>query len=143
MSRALVTDLYELNMAVSYLRRAMVGPATFSLFVRKLPPHRGFLVAAGLEDCLAFVESFAFADEDLAWLRRHGFEAGDVEALAGLRFTGDVHAVPEGRIVPSTGEPPRGPRRLGPPTRPSTREARPGAGRHARPRGAAASPRTG
>jgi nicotinate phosphoribosyltransferase len=99
MSRALVTDLYELNMAVSYLRRAMVGPATFSLFVRTLPPRRGFLVAAGLEDCLAFLESFAFADEDLAWLKRHGFEAGDVEALAGLRFTGDVHAVPEGRIV--------------------------------------------
>jgi nicotinate phosphoribosyltransferase len=99
MSRALVTDLYELNMAVSYLRRGMVGPATFSLFVRSLPPHRGFLVAGGLEDCLAFLESFAFADEDLAWLRQHGFEANDVDALAGLRFTGDVHAVPEGRVV--------------------------------------------
>jgi nicotinate phosphoribosyltransferase len=48
MSRALVTDLYELNMAASYLRRKMVGPATFSLFVRALPRHRGFLVAAGL-----------------------------------------------------------------------------------------------
>jgi nicotinate phosphoribosyltransferase len=98
MSRALVTDLYELNMAVSYLRRAMVGPATFSLFVRSLPPRRRFLVAAGLEDCLAFLESFAFADEDLAWLRRHGFEADNIEAL-GLRFTGDVDAVPEGRVV--------------------------------------------
>jgi nicotinate phosphoribosyltransferase len=99
MSRALVTDLYELNMAVSYRRRGMVGPATFSLFVRSLPPHRGFLVAAGLEDCLAFLESFAFTGEDLDWLRQHGFEADDVDALAGLGFTGDVHAVPEGRVV--------------------------------------------
>jgi len=46
---ALLTDLYELNMAVSYLRRGMTGEATFSLFVRRLPPNRGFLVAAGLE----------------------------------------------------------------------------------------------
>jgi nicotinate phosphoribosyltransferase len=51
----------------------MGGPATFSLFVRSLPPHRGFHVAAGLEDCLAFLESFAFRGEDLAWLREHGF----------------------------------------------------------------------
>lgn len=99
MSRALVTDLYELNMAASYLRRGMVGPAVFSLFVRKLPPRRGFLVAAGLEDCLTFLESFAFEDEDLAWLRSHGFDADTVDALRRLRFTGDVDAVPEGRVV--------------------------------------------
>jgi nicotinate phosphoribosyltransferase len=98
-SRALVTDLYEVNMAASYLRRGMVGPATFSLFVRQLPPGRGFLVAAGLEDCLSLLESFAFEEEDLAWLRRNGFDAGTVEALASLRFTGDVDAVPEGRVV--------------------------------------------
>jgi nicotinate phosphoribosyltransferase len=99
MSRALVTDLYELNMAASYLRRGMVGPATFSLFVRKLPPRRGFLVAAGLEDCLDVLESFAFAAEDLAWLRDHGFDGATVDGLGRLRFTGDVHAVPEGRVV--------------------------------------------
>ena len=99
MSRALVTDLYELNMAASYLRRGMVGPVTFSLFVRKLPLRRGFLVGAGLEDCLAFLESFTFAEEDLAWCRGPGFDADTVDALAALRFTGDVHAVPEGRVV--------------------------------------------
>ncbi len=52
MAGALLTDLYELNMAASYLRRQMTAAATFSLFVRKLPPERGFLVAAGIEDCL-------------------------------------------------------------------------------------------
>ena len=51
MAGGLLTDLYELNMAASYLRRGMTGPATFSLFVRRLPADRGFLIAAGLEDC--------------------------------------------------------------------------------------------
>lgn len=99
MGSALVTDLYELNMATSYLRRGMVGPATFSLFVRRLPPARGFLVAAGLESCLAHLESFAFEGEDLAWLRASGFGERDIAAFAALRFTGDVLAVPEGRVV--------------------------------------------
>ena len=48
MAGGLLTDLYELNMAASYLRRGMTGLATFSLFVRQLPADRGFLVAAGL-----------------------------------------------------------------------------------------------
>lgn len=99
MGQALITDLYELNMAASYLRRGMVGPATFSLFVRTMPLDRGFLVAAGLEDCLAYLETFAFEDEDLAWLAGAGFPADVVDAFAGLRFTGDVHAIPEGRVV--------------------------------------------
>src|SRR5664279_4939823 len=61
-------DLYELNMAAVYLRRGMLAPATFSLFVRQLPPGRGFLVAAGLEDCLEFLEEFQFSDADLDYL---------------------------------------------------------------------------
>jgi len=96
---ALMTDLYELNMAASYLRRGMDGRATFSLFVRRLPPRRGFLVAAGLEDCLSYLESFRFVAEDLDWLSASGFDGATVDALADLRFTGDVHAVPEGRVV--------------------------------------------
>jgi nicotinate phosphoribosyltransferase len=98
-SPALVTDLYELNMAASYLRRRMTGQATFSLFVRSLPRSRGFLVAGGLEDCLAYLETFAFTGEDLRWLEAAGFAGDSVAALAALRFTGDVYAVPEGRIV--------------------------------------------
>jgi nicotinate phosphoribosyltransferase len=97
--QALVTDLYELNMAASYLRRGMVGPATFSLFVRSLPPQRGFLVAAGLEDCLAYLEALAFTPADLDWLGQHGFDDRAVDALSRLRFTGDVVAIPEGRVV--------------------------------------------
>jgi nicotinate phosphoribosyltransferase len=99
MGNALITDLYELNMAASYLRRAMVGPATFSLFVRRLPPSRGFLVAAGLEDCLKYLESFAFDPEDLAWLGTGGFPPDVIDMFAAMHFSGDVLAVPEGRVV--------------------------------------------
>jgi nicotinate phosphoribosyltransferase len=99
MSAALVTDLYELNMAASYLRRGMVGPATFSLFVRKLPTSRGFLVAGGLESCLSCLEAFRFADDELEWLAGQGFDHDTIERFRRLRFTGEVWAVPEGRIV--------------------------------------------
>ena len=101
----LVTDLYELSMAVGYLRRGMVGPATFSLFVRRLPPDRGFVVAAGLADALDHLADFRIgpADLDLA-ARALDLTRADRAALAALRFTGDVWAVPEGRIV-TAGEP--------------------------------------
>ena len=100
MPGGLLTDLYELNMAASYLRLGMTGPATFSLFARRLPAGRGFLIAAGLEDCLSFLEAFAFTDADLAWLAEtQGFTGGDLAALRNLRFTGDVWAVPEGTAV--------------------------------------------
>ena len=52
----LYTDLYEVRMAASYLRRDITGPATFSLFSRRLPASRGFLVAAGLADVLDFLD---------------------------------------------------------------------------------------
>jgi nicotinate phosphoribosyltransferase len=99
MPGGLSTDLYELNMAASYLRRGMDGSATFSLYVRDMPKHRGFLVATGLDDCLQFLGSFAFEDEDLAYLRRIGFDQRAVDDLRDVRFRGDVWAVPEGRIV--------------------------------------------
>jgi nicotinate phosphoribosyltransferase len=104
MSGALLTDLYELNMAVSYLRRGMKGPATFSLYVRNLPRRRGFLVASGLEPCLAFLESFEFDDADLDYLGSIGFDGEALDALRGLGFEGEVWAAPEGRIV-FAGEP--------------------------------------
>ena len=99
MAGALLTDLYELNMAASYLRRDMTGAATFSLFVRRLPVERGFLVAAGLEDCLDILEAFSFDEGELAYLAILGFDDAAIERFANLRFTGEVRAVPEGRIV--------------------------------------------
>jgi nicotinate phosphoribosyltransferase len=97
---ALLTDLYELNMAASFIRRGMHDEATFSLFVRDLPKHRGFLVAAGLEPSLEFLETFRFEEDDLRYLGDElGFDADVLDAFRELRFEGDVWAVPEGRIV--------------------------------------------
>jgi nicotinate phosphoribosyltransferase len=105
MPGALLTDLYELTMAASYLRRGMTGPATFSLTVRELPPDRGFLVAAGIDDALDFLAALGFEEDDLAYLGDTlGFDRPTLDAFRGLRFTGDVWAVPEGRIVVA-GEP--------------------------------------
>jgi nicotinate phosphoribosyltransferase len=101
----LVTDLYELTMAAGYLRRWMVGSATFSLFVRRLPPRRGFLVAAGLDDAVAGLLGWAVTEEDTAWLRsRLHWPAELAEPLRGLRFTGDVRAVRDGTVL-TAGEP--------------------------------------
>ncbi|MGA7419729.1 MAG: nicotinate phosphoribosyltransferase [Acidimicrobiales bacterium] len=99
MASPLLTDLYGLNMAASYLGRGMDRDATFSLFVRQLPSSRGFLVAAGLDDCLDHLEQFCFAADDLDYLATIGFDAAALDALVRVRFTGEVRAVPEGRIV--------------------------------------------
>jgi nicotinate phosphoribosyltransferase len=97
---ALCTDLYELTMAASYRREAMTGPATFSLFARTLPPGRSFLVAAGLEDVLNFLRDFRFSEDGLAYLDSLDlFEPAFLEFLRGVRFTGEVRAVPEGSVV--------------------------------------------
>jgi len=95
----LLTDLYQLNMIQAYLDRAETETAVFEFFVRHLPPQRGFLVATGLEQALDFLENLRFSAEDIEWLARSGrFGKGLIEALATLRFTGDVHAMPEGTI---------------------------------------------
>ncbi|MFD9241084.1 nicotinate phosphoribosyltransferase [Streptomyces sp. NPDC059556] len=105
MSQVTSTDLYEVTMALSYLREDMRAPATFSLFVRDLPPGRGFLVAAGLEPALDYLSHFLVGRSDV----REFAEAlhrptEDLEPLRGLSFDGQVRAVPEGRLV-LAGEP--------------------------------------
>jgi len=96
---ALLTDLYQLTMLQAYYAQGMVDTAVFEFFVRRLPPNRGFLVAAGLEQALAFLEGLRVTDEELDWARKSGRFARDfIDALAALRFTGEVHAMPEGTV---------------------------------------------
>ncbi|MFZ5556578.1 MAG: nicotinate phosphoribosyltransferase [Pseudomonadota bacterium] len=93
----LLTDLYQLTMLQAYVARGMTETAVFELFVRKLPPERGFLLAAGLEQALEYLEDLRFAPEDLDWIAGSGlFRPDFADYLAGLRFTGDVDAMPEG-----------------------------------------------
>lgn len=93
----LLTDLYELTMLRSYFEEGLGGRATFSLFVRRLPESRNFLVACGLEDVLHYLERLSFTPALLRRLDRLDlFSADFLDRLSRLRFTGDVRALPEG-----------------------------------------------
>jgi len=96
---ALLTDLYQLTMIQAYLDSGQTDTAVFEFFVRKLPPQRSFLMAAGLEQALEFLETLRFSGDDLRWLERTGkFSARLIDYLASFRFTGEVHAMPEGTV---------------------------------------------
>jgi nicotinate phosphoribosyltransferase len=99
MESPLFSDLYQLNMMQAYLEHGLTGPASFEFFVRSLPARRGFLMAAGLEQAVEFLEALRFPPEDLDWLARSGrFGKVLLDALAELRFEGDVDAMPEGTV---------------------------------------------
>jgi nicotinate phosphoribosyltransferase len=94
---ALLTDLYQLTMAQAYFVLGMNESAVFELFVRRLPETRRFLLATGLEQALEYIESVRFTADDIAFLATLGkFRADFLDYLAGVRFTGAVHAMPEG-----------------------------------------------
>jgi len=96
---ALLTDLYQLTMLQAYFDQGMNDTAVFEFFVRDLPPARGFLVAAGLEQVLEYLETLRLSDAELTWLERCGrFSPRFLASLADLRFTGDVAAMPEGSV---------------------------------------------
>ncbi len=98
-SSPLLTDLYQLNMIEAYLAEGETKTAVFELFVRRLPPRRGFLMAAGLEQALDFLETLNFTKDEIGWLRGTGkCSSRMLDYLAQLRFTGDVHALAEGTV---------------------------------------------
>ncbi len=98
-SNALTTDLYELNMVQAYVDRGENKEAVFEFFVRRLPARRGFLLAAGLADALDYLEGLRFSAADIDWLKSTGrFRANLIDYLRAFRFTGDVHAMPEGSV---------------------------------------------
>ncbi len=95
----LLTDLYQLTMAQSYFREQRMENATFSLFIRSYPPNRGYFVSAGLLDVLAYLEDFAFDASGLDYLATQKLFSDDfLHYLTDLHFTGDVWAIPEGRV---------------------------------------------
>ena len=96
---ALLTDLYQLTMLKAYWEHGMHETAVFEFFVRRLPRNRNFLLAAGLAQALDYLEGLRFEPDELEWLgKQPGFPPGFVDWLAGLRFTGDVDAMPEGTV---------------------------------------------
>lgn len=96
---SLLTDLYQLTMLDAYRQRGQTGPAVFELFFRRLPAGRGYMLAAGLEQALEYLENLRFEADELEWLAGCGrFETAFVDWLATLRFTGEVHALAEGTV---------------------------------------------
>lgn len=96
---ALLTDLYQLNMLQAYVDHGETRAAVFEFFVRRLPARRGFLLAAGLESVLTYLENLHFSEEEIDWLKSTGrFSPSLLDYLRSFRFTGEVHAMPEGTV---------------------------------------------
>ena len=96
---SLFTDFYELTMCASYFDNKKFEPATFDLFIRRLPPNRGYLMFAGLEQALQYLSSVKFTEEHLRYLKTQGFSQQFLDYLRDFRFTGDVWAAPEGSVA--------------------------------------------
>jgi len=95
----LLTDLYQLTMLQGYIDHDMHGTSVFEFFVRTMPDNRNFLIAAGLETVLTFLEECRFSPEDLEFLSNTGrFSANLLDYLEQFRFSGDIHAMPEGTV---------------------------------------------
>jgi nicotinate phosphoribosyltransferase len=96
---ALLTDLYQINMIQAYLDHGETKTAVFEFFIRSLPARRGFLVAAGLDQALDFLENLRFSPAEIEWLEGTGrFGKNLLDYLAEFHFSGDVHAMPEGTV---------------------------------------------
>jgi nicotinate phosphoribosyltransferase len=96
---SLLTDLYELTMCASYFDNKRTEPATFDLFIRKLPPNRSYYMAAGLEQALLYLKNIKFSAEQIDFLKEKGFKQDFLDYLREFKFTGEVWAVPEGTII--------------------------------------------
>ena len=96
---SLFTDFYELTMCASYFDNKNFEPATFDLFIRRLPENRSYFLFAGLEEALQYLETVKFTEEQLAYLKKQGFKRDFLDYLRGFRFSGEVWAVPEGTVA--------------------------------------------
>ncbi len=100
---AVMTDLYQLTMAAGYWSAGRQERAVFELFARRLPEDRSYLVVAGIEDALRYLQAFRFTREDVASLRElpafSGAPPAFCDSLEALRFTGDVWAMREGTLA--------------------------------------------
>src|SRR5918992_5972811 len=96
----LLTDMYHPDSAYVSWRAGLNGLTTFELFARRAPFGGAYLLVAGLEAALDFVRAFRYSDEDVAFLDQiRDYEPEFLEELRGLRFTGDVVAMPEGSVA--------------------------------------------
>ncbi len=96
---SLFTDFYELTMCAAYFDNKNFEPATFDLFIRRLPENRSYFLFTGLEQILVYLHNIKFTEQHLAYLKRQGFNQQFLDYLRDFKFTGDVWAVPEGTVT--------------------------------------------
>ncbi|HEX9862938.1 MAG TPA: nicotinate phosphoribosyltransferase [Candidatus Bathyarchaeia archaeon] len=96
---SMFTDLYELTMCASYFDNKKLEPATFDVFIRRLPENRSYFLFAGLEQVLLFLENVKFTEKHIAYLQKQGFNKQFLNYLRNFKFTGEVWAVPEGTVA--------------------------------------------
>ncbi|MGM0440063.1 MAG: nicotinate phosphoribosyltransferase [Chlamydiota bacterium] len=104
---SLLTDLYELTMAYSYWKNGLADvEAVFHAFYRRKPFGGGFVVAAGLESVINYINNFCFQESDIAYLASLEGEDGSplfeeefLDYLRALKITLDIDALPEGTVV--------------------------------------------
>jgi len=96
---SLFTDFYELTMCASYFDNKNFEPATFDLFIRRLPENRSYILFTGLEQCLKYLQTIKFTDKHLDYLKTQGFNREFLDFLRDFRFTGEVWAIPEGSLA--------------------------------------------
>jgi nicotinic acid phosphoribosyltransferase len=96
---SMFTDFYELTMCASYFDNKKFEPATFDLFIRRLPPNRSYFLFAGLEQVLLFLQKVRFNEEHIDFLKKQGFKNEFLDYLRHFKFTGEVWSIPEGTIA--------------------------------------------
>ncbi len=96
---AILTDLYELTMAQSYFDAGMNDIAVFDFFARETK-NRSYLLSAGLEQVLYYLQNIRFGDEEIVYLKESGKFSDDfLKYLKKFRFSGDLYAVDEGEVL--------------------------------------------
>ncbi|HLY32043.1 MAG TPA: nicotinate phosphoribosyltransferase, partial [Ktedonobacterales bacterium] len=99
-SSGLFTDMYHPDAAYVSWVAGRNGLTTFDLYTRTAPFGGAYLLVAGLEAALEFVQSFGYTEEELTFLARiRDYDPAFLDELAMLRFTGEIHAMPEGSIA--------------------------------------------
>lgn len=100
-NNTMMTDYYEYTMGQTYFDAGMKDTvAYFDVFFRSNPFGGGYAVSGGLDNIVRYILNFKITEKDIAYLRSKGdFTEDYLKYLEGLKFTGDVFAIPDGTVI--------------------------------------------
>lgn len=98
---AMLADFYEFTMANGYLEKNKEDTITyFDLYFRDVPDNGGFVILAGLEQLISYIENLKFSNEDIEYFKKKNiFSQKFIDYLKDFKFEGDIWAMPEGSIA--------------------------------------------